>query len=119
MSASFSVNLRGLAETSDVWYTDAEYRDTSGSINFNKTETSAITKVLSQAGKTFHTLNSEFFNMISQNDDINIMIKTYNNTKVRTGQKITNTRMHTKGLIEYGQTYERVSFKFFTVGKNI
>ena len=101
MSASFSVNLRGLAKTSDVWYSDAEYRDTSGSINFNKTETTAITKVLSQAGKTFHTINSEFLNMISQNDDINIMIKTYNNTKVRTGQKITNTRMHTKGLIEY------------------
>ena len=101
MSASFSVNLRGLAKTSDVWYSDAEYRDTSGSINFNKTETTAITKVLSQVGKTFHTLNSEFLNMISQNDDINIMIKTYNNTKVRTGQKITNTRMHTKGLIEY------------------
>ena len=101
MSASFSVNLRGLAKTSDVWYSDAEYRDTSGSINFNKTETTAITKVLSQAGKTFHTLNSEFLNMISQNDDINVMIKTYNNTKVRTGQKITNTRMHTKGLIEY------------------
>mgnify|MGYP001269780837 FL=1 len=101
MSASFSVNLRGLAKTSDVWYSDAEYRDTSGSINFNKTETTAITKVLSQAGKTFHTLNSEFLNMISQNDDINIMIKTYNNTKVRTGQKITNTRIHTKGLIEY------------------
>ena len=101
MSASFSVNLRGLAKTSDVWYSDAEYRDTSGSINFNKTETTAITKVLSQAGKTFHTLNSEFLNMISQNDDINIMIKTYNNTKVRTGQKITNTRMHTKCLIEY------------------
>ena len=101
MSASFSVNLRGLAKTSDVWYSDAEYRDTSGSINFNKTETTTITKVLSQAGKTFHTLNSEFLNMISQNDDINIMIKTYNNTKVRTGQKITNTRMHTKGLIEY------------------
>ena len=101
MSASFSVNLRGLAKTSDVWYSDAEYRDTSGSINFNKTETTAITKVLSQAGKTFHTLNSEFLNMISQNDDVNIMIKTYNNTKVRTGQKITNTRMHTKGLIEY------------------
>ena len=101
MSASFSVNLRGLAKTSDVWYSDAEYRDTSGSINFNKNETDSITKVLSQAGKTFHTLNSEFLNLISQNDDVNIMIKTYNNTKVRTGQKITNTRMHTKGLIEY------------------
>ena len=101
MSASFSVNLRGLAKTSDVWYSDAEYRDTSGSINFNKTETTAITKVLSQAGKTFHSLKSEFLSMISQDDEIKIMIKTYNNTKVRTGQKITNTRMHTKGLIEY------------------
>ena len=101
MSASFSVNLRGLAKTSDVWYSDAEYRDTSGSINFNKKETDAITKVLSQAGKTFHTLKSEFLSMISQDDEIKIMIKTYNNTKVRTGQKITNTRMHTKGLIEY------------------
>ena len=101
MSASFSVNLRGLAKTSDVWYSDAEYRDTSGSINFNKNETTAITKVLSQAGKTFHSLKSEFLSMISQDDEIKIMIKTYNNTKVRTGQKITNTRMHTKGLIEY------------------
>jgi len=101
MSASFSVNLRGLAKTSDVWYSDAEYRDTSGSINFNKYETDAITKVLSQAGKTFHTLKSEFLSMISQDDEIKTMIKTYNNTKVRTGQKITNTRMHTKGLIEY------------------
>ena len=101
MSASFSVNLRGLAKTSDVWYSDAEYRDTSGSINFNKNETNAITKVLSQAGKTFHSLKSEFLSMISQDDEIKTMIKTYNNTKVRTGQKITNTRMHTKGLIEY------------------
>ena len=101
MSASFSVNLRGLAKTSDVWYSDAEYRDTSGSINFNKNETDAITKVLSQAGKTFHSLKSEFLSMISQDDEIKTMIKTYNNTKVRTGQKITNTRMHTKGLIEY------------------
>ena len=101
MSASFSVNLRGLAKTSDVWYSDAEYRDTSGSINFNKNETDAITKVLSQAGKTFHTLKSEFLSMISQDEEIKTMIKTYNNTKVRTGQKITNTRMHTKGLIEY------------------
>ena len=101
MSASFSVNLRGLAKTSDVWYSDAEYRDTSGSINFNKKETDAVTKVLSQAGKTFHSLKSEFLSMISQDDEIKTMIKTYNNTKVRTGQKITNTRMHTKGLIEY------------------
>ena len=74
MSASFSVNLRGLAKTSDVWYSDAEYRDTSGSINFNKTETTAITKVLSQAGKTFHTLNSEFLNISPLNNILLIIL---------------------------------------------
>ena len=39
--------------------------------------------------------------MISEDEKTQILVKTYNNTKVRAGEKITNTRMHTKGLIEY------------------
>jgi len=101
MSASFSVNLRGLNKNSGVWFSDASYKDTSGTINFNKTETDAITKVLSKAGKTFHTLKSDVLQMISEDDDTKILVKTYNNTKVRAGEKITNTRMHTAGLIAY------------------
>ena len=101
MSASFSVNLRGLSKNSGVWFSDASYKDTSGTINFNKTETDAITKVLSKAGKTFHTLKSDVLQMISEDDDTKILVKTYNNTKVRAGEKITNTRMHTAGLIAY------------------
>ena len=31
----------------------------------------------------------------------NELIKTFNNTKVRAGEKITNTRQHTRGLIAY------------------
>ena len=101
MSASFKVNLRGLVKTPNVWYADASYKDTSGSINFNKVETKAITKVLSVAGKTFRTLDSNVLTKITEDESIKILIKTYNNTKVRTGEKITNTRMHTAGLIAY------------------
>ena len=101
MSASFSVNLRGLSKNSGVWFSDASYKDTSGTINFNKSETDAVTKVLSKAGKTFHTLKSDVLQMISEDDDTKILVKTYNNTKVRAGEKITNTRMHTAGLIAY------------------
>ena len=101
MSASFSVRLRGLDKNAGVWFSDANYKDTSGTINFNKKETEEITKILSKAGKTFHTLKADVLTMIAEDEDTKILIKTFNNTKVRAGEKITNTRMHTKGLIEY------------------
>ena len=101
MSASFNVNLRGLSKNSGVWFSDANYKDTSGTINFNKEETKKITSILSDAGKTFRKLDSNVLSMISEDEELKILVKTYNNTKVRAGEKITNTRMHTKGLIEY------------------
>ena len=101
MSASFSVNLRGLNKNSGVWFSDAEYKDTSGTINFNKEETKKITSILSDAGKTFRTLKSDVLQMISEDEDTQTLVKTYNNTKVRAGERITNTRKHTQGLIAY------------------
>ena len=100
MSASFNVNLRGLSKSSSVWFSDATYKDTSGTINFNKAETKEITDVLSQAGKTFQTLKADVLNNVGDSD-INILVKAFNNTKVRAGEKITNTRQHTRGLIAY------------------
>ena len=101
MSASFSVNLRGLSKNAGVWFSDAEYKDTSGTINFNKDETTDITNVLSQAGKTFRKIDSNFLGMLSQDEKLKELVKTYNNTKVRAGEKITNTKKHTAGLIAY------------------
>ena len=101
MSASFSVNLRGLSKNAGVWFSDAEYKDTSGTINFNKDETTDITNVLSNAGKTFRKIDSNFLGMLSQDEELKILVKTYNNTKVRAGEKITNTKKHTAGLIAY------------------
>ena len=100
MSASFSVNLRGLSKSSGVWFSDASYKDTSGTINFNQAETREITGILSEAGKTFHSLDSMVLNLVNDSG-YNELIKTFNNTKVRAGEKITNTRQHTRGLIAY------------------
>ena len=100
MSASFSVNLRGLSKSSGVWFSDASYKDTSGTINFNQAETREITGILSQAGKNFHTLDPMVLNLVNDSG-YNELIKTFNNTKVRAGEKITNTRQHTRGLIAY------------------
>ena len=101
MSASFTVNLRGLDRNAGVWFSDANYKDTSGTINFNMAETKEITSVLSLVGKTFHTLKADVLTHIAEDDEVKTLVKTFNNTKVRAGEKITNTKMHTSGLIAY------------------
>ena len=101
MRASFGANIKGLTKTNDVWFTDADYKDTSGTINFNKAETSTITSILSQAGKTFSKFNSQFTKQLMSRQDVVILIKTFNNVKVREGQKISNTSKHSQELIKY------------------
>ena len=101
MRASFNTNIKGLTKTNDVWFTDADYKDTSGTINFNKAETSTITSILSQAGKTFSKFNSQFTKQLMSRQDVVILIKTFNNVKVREGQKISNTSKHSQELIKY------------------
>ena len=101
MRASFGANIKGLTKTNDVWFTDADYKDTSGTINFNKAETSTITSVLSQAGKTFSKFNTHFTKQLMSRQDVVLLIKTFNNVKVREGQKISNTSKHSQELIKY------------------
>ena len=101
MRASFGASISGLTKTKDVWFTDADYKDTSGTVNFNKSETDKITAVLSLAGKTFRNMSSNFMKQLMGREDIVILIKTFNNTKVREGQAISNTSRHTSDLIKY------------------
>ena len=101
MRASFGASVKGLTKTNDVWFTDADYKDTSGTINFNKAETSTITSVLSQAGKTFSKFNTHFTKQLMSRQDVVLLIKTFNNVKVREGQKISNTSKHSQELIKY------------------
>ena len=101
MKASFGASVSSLTKTSDVWFSDANYEDKSGTINFNKSETDNITSVLSKAGRTFQTLDSGFMKNLLSKKDILLLIKTYSNVKVRAGEEITNTSKHVDDIIEY------------------
>lgn len=58
MSASFGADISGLRKTSSVWMDDATYKDVSGNAKMTKSETTAVTKVLSNAGRSFRKINS-------------------------------------------------------------
>jgi len=103
MKASFGANIKGLKRSASVWMDDATYKDTSGTSTFTSTETDKITATLSQVGKTFQSINANGLRkfLTVQNGMTGAIagasLKTYNNSKVRAGEKITNPAAHAKG----------------------
>lgn len=101
LKASFNIDINRMKPTKDVWFRDAYFVDASGTATFTEEETKQITRVLSNAGTIFQRINSLTLNRIATSDIISTQIKTFINSKVRAGQKITNTTSHTVELIKW------------------
>jgi len=103
MKASFGANISSLSKPSSVWMDDATYKDTSGKSTFTAAETEKITSILSQTGKTFQKINANGLRsfLVLQGQMTGTLagasLKTYNNSKVRAGEIITNPGAHAKG----------------------
>jgi hypothetical protein len=103
MKASFGANISSLRQTSSVWMDDATYKDTSGKSTFTATETDKVTAILSEVGKSFQRINAgKLRSFIKLQESMTgalagASLKTYNNSKVRAGEKITNPGAHAKG----------------------
>ena len=101
MRASFNIDIGHLTKTKDVWFRDASFVDASGTATFTERETAQITNLLSNAGRTFQSISSLVLNRIASSETILMQIKTFNNTKVRAGEKITNTTAHVNQLTKW------------------
>lgn len=101
LKSSFNIDINRLSQTKDVWFRDAYFVDASGTATFTEEETKEITKHLSQAGSIFKQINSLVLNNIALSDTYMTQIKTFNNTKVRAGEKITDVNKHTRELIAW------------------
>ena len=95
MKSSFNININSLNKPRDVWFRDAKFTDASGTATFTKRDTDTITKILSLVGRTFQTISANTLNTIAEQSDINLIIKTFNNSKIRVGQTIGNPKRHT------------------------
>jgi hypothetical protein len=103
LKASFNIDIGRLKGTKDVWFRDASFVDASGTATFTQEETKEITSILSEAGRTFQTISPLVLNRIAASDTINLEIKTFNNTKVRAGQEIRDTRRHVLELQRWAE----------------
>ena len=102
MQAEFGGDIVGkLKKSSNVWMVNAELEELSGKATFTQSDNLKVTSLLSAAGKMFQKISSGVLKEIEQNKELNLVINVYNNTMVRKGVRITNTRKHASGLIKF------------------
>tara|TARA_R110000868_G_scaffold328667_1_gene589490 strand:+ start:1886 stop:3115 length:1230 start_codon:yes stop_codon:yes gene_type:complete len=106
MRATFAKPIASsLKDSVDVFSTDAVYRDVSGKAMMTAKETDDITKILSDAGKIFNKIDKYTLNGISDNEELLMRTKTFMNTKVRSGERVTDTTRLTNELVQYLMDY--------------
>jgi len=90
-----------LKQTKNVWMQDATLRDLSGTATLTAKDSLEISKKLSDAGKIFKQIAASTLKEIESNKELNLILNVYNNTKVREGQRVTNTQKHATGLVMF------------------
>ena len=102
MTGSFGQNISsGLTPSRNVWFHDATYHDLSGIATMTADETANLNALLTTAGTLFKSIDAALINGISNNPELSMHVKTFNNQKVRAGTQITNPVKHTRELVSW------------------
>src|SRR6056300_836283 len=100
MKASYGVDVNQLKKSRNVWSQDAMLRDVRNATLTNS-ETENINETLSAIGKLFNQISGTTLRALEGNPELARTIETFNNTYVRAGQVIGDTKAHTEKLIRY------------------
>ena len=100
MKASYGVDISKFRKSRKVWSQDAMLRDMTN-LTMSKKDTEEVNEYLSQAGVLFNQISGTTLRQLEGNQELAKTIETYNNTFVRKGMVVQNTRSHVAGLIRY------------------
>ena len=88
-------------KSSTIWVDDATYKDVSGSATFTKAELSNLDALLERVEKLFSKINNKVITDIQADKELLELIKIWNNSKIKDGEKITNVKAHVAGLFHF------------------
>jgi len=100
MKASYGVDTTKFKNTKNVWSQDAMLRDMT-QFTMTKKDTEEVNAHLSNAGRIFNKISSTTLRTLESNQNLAQLIETFNNTFVRKGEVIGNTRSHVAKLISH------------------
>ncbi len=102
MKASYGVDTSKFRNSKNVWSQDAMLRDMT-QFTMTKKDTEDVNAHLSNAGRIFNKISATTLRSLEANQSLAQTIETFNNTFVRKGQVIGNTKAHVAKLIRYIQ----------------
>ena len=97
MKASYGVDVSKLRRSKSVWSQDAMLRDVTDA-TMSAAETKKVNDHLSKAGKIFSKIAGSTLRQLEQNQELAKLIEQYNNTFVRAGTRLPDSRKHVMGL---------------------
>ena len=100
MKATFGV--KNIPSSTNVWGQDAMLTNASAA-TMNEKETADVTKMLSTAGFLFNKIAGDTLRELEKNKILAQLIEQFNNTYVRKGQMIPNSKSHVNKLIKFIQ----------------
>ena len=98
MRASYGVNVGALKNSRKVWSQDAMLKDVTNKATMDKAETKKVTEYLSTAGVLFKKIAGSTLRQLEAHPELPQLIEQYNNTFVRKGAMIPDSRRHVNGL---------------------
>ena len=100
MKASYGVDISKFRDSKNVWSQDAMLRDMT-QFTMTKKDTEEVNAHLSNAGRIFNKISGTTLRTLEANQDLAQTIETFNNTFVRKGEVIGNTKTHVAKLITH------------------
>lgn len=88
-------------QTPTSWMEDASFKDVTGVATFTESERKAFDSKLSAIGSKFQAMPASVVNAIHKDETLLMLIHTYNNSKIRAGQRVTDIPKHVDGLYDF------------------
>lgn len=100
LKASYGVDVSKFKTTKNVWSQDAMLRDMT-SYTMSSKDTEEVNGYLKQAGVLFNQIAGSTLRELESNQKLAQHIEQFNNTYVRAGTVVNDTRAHTRKLIAF------------------
>tara|TARA_Y100000389_G_scaffold131905_1_gene129278 strand:- start:1425 stop:2654 length:1230 start_codon:yes stop_codon:yes gene_type:complete len=100
MNAVYDVDVSGFKTSKNVWSQDALLRGVTH-VTMSEKDTNDVNQNLSEIGRLFNSISSSTLKYLECNKSLAQSIETFNNTYVRKGETVDDTRQHVDNLIDW------------------
>lgn len=104
MTADYGVDVSKLKKSRNVWSQDAMLKDATNA-TMSERETKEVNDLLTKIGRLFKQTSATTLKTVAENPKFAQSIETYNNSFVRAGALLPDSRKHVTGLISNRQAY--------------